>query len=325
MKTRIRGTGSHLPDFILDNDMLTRMVDTSDEWITGRTGIRERRVNLGSGVLEMAVSASEKALADAGVSPEELDFVIATITAPDYVTPPSACLIQNRLGAVNAFAFDISVACSGFVYALDLADLYIRSGRAKTGLVVSSEMLSRITDYTDRRTCILFGDGAGAAVVRADESRGILSSCLKCDSSDIMCLYAPGIPSREMTGGNFAPPACAPHHLVMEGKGVYKTTTRVVPDTIRNALESAGIAQEDVKFFLFHQANIKIIDSIGNRLGLREDQIPCNIGKYGNTSSATIPILMDELRREGKLREGDILVLSGFGAGITIGSMVLEM
>ena len=318
MLARILGTGSCLPEFRLTNDDLAHLVETSDEWIRERTGIRERRLTA-VGTTAMAAEAAGKALADAGVAAGELDMILAATATPDYLFPGTACQVQAELGAAQAVCYDLSAACSGFLFALHAASAYIAAGMARTILVIGAETMSKITDWSDRGTCILFGDGAGAAVVRADET-GILSADLGSDGSRGMVLPCRGRPLnspafREEGQGET---------IVMDGQEVFRFAVRTVPGTIRRALARADLAPEDIRYFLLHQANERILTSAAKKLGVPMERVPVNIGHCGNTAAASLPILLDEMNRAGKLARGDKIVLAGFGGGLTWGAVVLE-
>ncbi len=307
---QIKGTGSFLPPYVLTNDALEHMVDTSDEWITDRTGIKERRLAKETATYEMATSAALKALEDAQVSPQDIDLIIATTITPDYFTPSLSCLVQKEIGADNAFCFDVNAACSGFCYALDVADCYIKTGKAKRILIVASEALSRITDYTDRNTCVLFGDGAGAVVVSGGDEPGMTDSFLAATGRDGEVLAA------DMFGDGAA-------RVRMNGKEVYKFAVSVNIKIVNLLLERNSLTVGDIAYIVQHQANKRIISAVSNKLGLSEDRIFMNLDKYGNTSSASIPICLDEMNRSGMLKKGDKVILVGFGAGLTYGGVLL--
>lgn len=324
VRARITGTGSAVPEMIRTNFDLEKMVDTTDEWITTRTGISERRIAAdGEYTSTFATRAAERALEMAGATAEEIDLVIlATITA-DFPFPATACLVQSNLGAKNAAAFDISAACSGFVYGLSLADNAIRSGAARKVLVIGAEVLSRIIDWTDRNTCLLFGDGAGAVVVEASEGdQGILSTHLHSDGSYWELLYQPGCGSR-----NPAVQSTLDERkifLMMQGNEVFKLAVRAMEDAALQALEKNGFTPSDISIFIPHQANRRIIDAIGKRLGLGDDKVYVNLDRYGNTSAASIPLALDEANRAGRISQGDIVLFDAFGGGLTWGSALVR-
>lgn len=325
LKARITGTGSALPDKILTNADLERMVDTSDEWITTRTGIKQRRIaSEGEYTSTFAVKASLQALQMAGITADQLDLIILGTVTPDFPFPATACIVQHEIGAVNAAAFDISAACSGFVYGLSLADSQIRTGAAQRILVIGAEVLSRIVDWTDRNTCILFGDGAGAAVIEAvSGDDGLLSTHIFTNGSCWNTLYQPGCGSRN--------PATNPNilqerlcYIRMEGNDVFKHAVRAMEEAACTALTANGMRPEDISLFIPHQANRRIIDAIAKRLGLPEDKVFINLHNYGNTSSASIPISLDEANRSGRLAHGDVVLLDSFGGGFTYGSALMR-
>jgi len=324
IRARITGTGSAVPEMIRTNFDLEKMVDTTDEWITTRTGIRERRIAAaGEYTSTFATRAAERALEMAGATAEEIDLIIlATITA-DFPFPATACLVQSNLGAKNAAAFDISAACSGFVYALSLADNAIRSGAARKVLVIGAEVLSRIIDWTDRNTCLLFGDGAGAVVVEASEGdQGILSTHLHSDGSYWELLYQPGCGSRNPAVQSTLDERKT--FLMMQGNEVFKLAVRAMEDAALQALEKNGFTPSDIGIFIPHQANRRIIDAIGKRLGLGDDKIYVNLDRYGNTSAASIPLALDEANRAGRINQGDIVLFDAFGGGLTWGSALVR-
>lgn len=319
MTTKIMATGSCVPDQVVTNDRLAQVVETNDEWIRSRTGIRERRIAVDMGTSAMAIEAARRALESSGIRPEELDIIILATSSPDRHFPCGACEVQGALGAVNAAAYDISAACSGFLFALNTVHAFFRAGIYRTGLVIGADTMSRLTDWSDRSTCVLFGDGAGAAVVRAQES-GILHTVMGSDGSrgsvlDCIC----------RTTGNFLT-GTAPQmgYLTMDGQEVFKFAVKKVPACIGQLLDEAEVSQESVKYFILHQANYRIVESVAKRMKEPIEKFPMNLDRYGNTSGASVPILLDELNRAGKLQRGDRLVLAGFGAGLTWGGVLLE-
>ncbi|MDR0405466.1 MAG: ketoacyl-ACP synthase III [Clostridiales bacterium] len=306
---QIKGTGSYLPDQVLTNRALEAMVDTSDEWITDRTGIKERRLCGDTKVYEMAARAATAAMTDAGITANEIDAIIAATITPDCYTPSLSCLVQKELGADGAFCFDVNAACSGFTYALDVADSYIKAGKAKTVLIVASEAISRITDYTDRNTCVLFGDGAGAVVACASDTPGMIDCCLG----------ASGAAGEVLRASAFAEDRC----VKMNGKEVYKFAVNVNIKVINELLTRSGLAIGDVSRVVPHQANKRIISAVASKLDYDADRIFTNLEKYGNTSSASIPICLDEMNKGGLLRDGDKIILVGFGGGLTYGGALI--
>lgn len=324
MRSRIIGTGSYLPEKILSNRDLEQMVDTTDEWIITRTGISERRIAAPDEYTStLAFNASEKALQMAGISAEELDLIIVATVTPDFPFPSTACLLQSRLNAVNAVAFDISAACSGFIFGLATADKYIRTGAVKNALVVGAELLSRIVDWTDRNSCLLFGDGSGAAVIQAtDTDSGILDSYMKSDGSSWELLYQPAPGSRNPASQQVLDERL--NFIRMQGNEVFKLAVRAMEDAANHVLSAGGFSVDDLKLFIPHQANRRIIDATGKRLAVPEEKTYVNIDRYGNTSSASIPIALDEANRSGLLKQGDLLLLDAFGGGLAWGAMTIR-
>ena len=316
----IIGTGRYVPENKVTNHDLAALVDTSDEWITQRTGIKERRISLGEDTTEMAVQASLKALEDAGYRPEEIDLIILATVTPTYYFPSAACLVQARLGAGQATSFDISAGCTGFIYALNIAAQFIKCGTYKTALVVGAEVLSKITDWSDRKTCVLFADGAGAAVLQRGKA-GIIASFTGADGRGADYLYCHGVPF-----GNQLVPVkdTQPHYTVMNGREVFKFAVNIMPESILKVLEGSGFTLDDIKYFLPHQANIRIIEAAAKKLKVDKDRFYINIDRYGNTSSASIPIALDEMSRNGQLLPGDLIVVTGFGAGLTYGAHLIK-
>jgi 3-oxoacyl-[acyl-carrier-protein] synthase-3 len=318
------GTGSYVPERILTNADFERMVDTSDEWIVSRTGIRERHVvSEGQAATDLALIAARNALEMAGVSALDLDKIIVATLTPDTYLPSAACTLQERLGASHAAAFDLNAACSGFVYALSVGTGLISSRLDDTILVVGVETLSRITDYQDRSTCVLFGDGAGAVVLRpCDAGHGILGTRLRSDGSQGEMLVIPA-------GGSRLPASHATvdargHYIKMRGNELFKFSVRAMETVARQALADAGLTLHDVKFLVPHQANLRIISAIADRLEIPRERLVLNLERYGNTSSASVPISFDELIRSGRVEGGDIIELVAFGGGVTWGATVLE-
>jgi 3-oxoacyl-[acyl-carrier-protein] synthase-3 len=324
---RIAGTGSYVPEKILTNADLERIVETSDKWIVERSGIRERRIAPpdvpSSGLAEHAARA---ALADAGVMPEDLDAIVVATVTPDRFFPSTACTLQDKLGAHRAFAFDIAAACSGFLYGLEVGSGLIATGSAKTVLLIGVESLTKITDWTDRTTCVLFGDGAGAVILRpAEESerRRILSIILGSNGSLGDLLHMPG-------GGSSRPISHEVvderlHFVKMKGNEVFKIAVRGMEQACVQALEAAGLRVEDVDLLVPHQANLRMIEATAKRLGVPMDKVFVTIHKYGNTSSSSVPIALDEACRSGRLGPGSLAVMVAFGGGLTWGSAVVRM
>ncbi len=326
--TRIIGTGSCLPEQIVTNEDLSKVVDTSDEWISSRTGIRERHLAKDETTASMAAEAGRRALQDAGIGAEEVDLLIVGTITGDYVTPSTSCEVQEILGAVNAVAFDINAACAGFMFALHTAHAYLQSGIYKTALVLGAETLSKIMDWKDRSTCVLFGDGAGAAVVRAFEkgkaedkaAGGILAFEQGSDGRKGKVLSCLGRRNNNPLIEN----PLIPSYVSMNGQEVYKFAVNTVPASIQKVLELAGLETGDIKYFVLHQANIRILQAVAKRLKADMEKFPVSLDHCGNISAASVPILLDEMNRKGMLEKGDKIVMSGFGGGLTWASAVLE-
>ena len=320
----ILGTGHSYPAGILTNADLERIVDTSDEWITSRTGIKQRRkAGADEYTSQFAVRASREAIERAGIEPAQIDLILCATVTPDQILPSTGCLIQAQLGAHKAAAMDIVAACSGFLYGLTLADAMIKSGQSKYALVIGAEILTRYVDYTDRSTCVLFGDGAGAAVLGAVESdRGILSAKIRSDGRYEDQLYAPG----GGTKGGFTAETIArgDHFFKMKGNELFKVAVRSMADISREVLEDAGLTTKDVKLFIPHQANQRITDAVASKLNVDESMVYSNIAMHGNTSSASIPIGLDECVASGGVQEGDVVLMASFGGGVTWGAVVMR-
>jgi len=324
-RARVIGTGSYLPEHIRTNFDLEKMVDTNNEWIVARTGIEERRIAAdGEQTSDLATRAAERAMEMAGVSAEEIDLIVLGTITGDYPWPATACIIQNNIGAKNAYAYDLSAACSGFVYALSSAVDFLEAGRGKKALVIGAEALSRIVDWTDRNTCVLFGDGAGAVVLDLQEGdAGVLSSHMHSDGSYLELLYQPGFGTRNQVSQEAAKDP-ANYTLVMQGNEVYKVAVRSLAEVSQEALDANNLSTKDVDLFIPHQANRRILEATAKRLKLVDEQCFINVNKYGNTSGATIPIAMDEANRQGLLKDGSLVLMSAFGGGFTWGSVLLR-
>lgn len=320
MKTRIIGTGSCLPENVVTNDDLSKIMDTSDEWISSRTGIRERHLAKEETTAGMSTEAARRALESAGVTAEEIDLIILGTVTADHVTPSCACEVQAALGADRAVAFDINAACSGFMFALNIANAYLQAGLYKTALVLGAETLSKIMDWNDRSTCVLFGDGAGAVVVRADENAGLLAFDQGSDGSRGAVLAC-----ENRTNNN--PLVDTPKDLAyihMDGQEVYKFAVTAVPSSLQKTIAAAGLTVEDIDYFALHQANIRILQSVAKRLHVSADKFPISLDHCGNISAASVPILLDEMNRKGMLKPGMKIAMSGFGGGLTWASAVVE-
>lgn len=315
----------HSPPKRLTNQDLEKLVDTSDTWIVERTGIQARCIaEPGSANSDLALVASRKALADAGVTPEEIDLIVVGTCTPDMPLPSTACFLQKKLGASNAFALDLNAACSGFLYSLSVADALIRAGRGKKALVLGSEILSSVTDYTDRSTCILFGDGTGAVVLsECPEGEGILSCHLHSDGNLWELIHCPGGGTINPCTAELIPKRMT--YIRLMGNETFKHAVLKMVDVCKEALDRNGVGIDDVKLFIPHQANMRIIQVVGKRLGVPEGRTFVNIEKYGNTSAASIPIALAEAKERGRFRPGDLVLLVAFGAGLTWGSVLMRM
>ena len=324
-RTVILGTGSELPTKVMTNADLENLIDTSDEWITARTGIKERRIlEEGKGSADMAYCASIHALKAAGLEAMDLEAIIVGTVTPDYPFPSSACILEDMLGARNVFSFDVNAACAGFLNALAVADSFIRTGMIRNALVVGSDALSRLLNWHDRTTCILFGDGAGAIVVgsTSDGNRGILSTRLRTDGSYAKTLYVPA-------GGSLKPASLETvrrneHTITMNGKEVFKVAVRAMEEISLAALEEADVGVDEISLVIPHQANRRIITAMAGRLKIPMDRVMVNLDKYGNTSAASVPVALDEAWREGRIHPGDVVLLNAFGAGFSWGAAVIR-
>lgn len=314
----ICGTGSYIPVHTMDNNDIAQLVETSDEWIRERTGVIRRHIIQEENTVSMAAEAALKALENGNVTPEEVDLILVSTISSNVILPCAACEVQKAIGAVNATCFDLSAACTGFVFAYNTAAAYLSSGMYKTILIIGSESLSNLTNWEDRGTCILFGDGAGAAVVKASEGnlyRGVTHSdgakgeALTCTSRHNRNWQE--IPLKET-------------YMQMDGQAVFKFAVKKVPEAVREVLEKNNMTEKDIDYFILHQANKRIVEAVAKRLDVSIDKFPMNLQEYGNTSSASIPILLDEMNRDGRLKKGQKLILAGFGAGLSWGASILE-
>lgn len=322
----IYGTGACTPSYIMDNNDIAKLVETSDEWIQERTGVARRHIITEETTVSMAVQAGRRALENAGISPEEVDLILVATISSNVVLPCTACQVQKELGAIHATCFDLGgAACTGFVLAYNTATAYLAGGVYKTALVIGSESLSNLTNWKDRGTCILFGDGAGAAVVKAGEDRYYLpvthSEGSKGDALTCKSRYQGNGLTSEI---NLEEMVDDEHFMQMDGQAVFKFAVKKVPEVIREVLEANEIEQEDVDYYILHQANQRIVEAVAKRLKEPIEKFPMNLQEYGNTSSASIPILLDELNRKGILKSGQKIVMAGFGAGLTWGASILD-
>ena len=318
MYARITGTGSYLPgDAVSNTELAARGIDTSDEWIVTRTGIRSRHLApAGTTASQLGCEAARRALEMAGVEATALDLIIVATSTPDFIFPSTACLIQAQLGNKGATAFDVQAVCAGFAYALGIAEKFIRSGSHKRALVIGAEVFSRILDWQDRGTCVLFGDGAGAVVLEAAETPGILATAMHADGSYAGILNVPGQISRgQVTGDPF---------LRMDGQAVFKFAVRVLSEVAKECCDLAGISTDSIDWLVPHQANVRIIESTGKKLGLRKEQIVVTVDVHGNTSAASVPLALEAAVRDGRIRRGQKVLLEGVGGGFTWGAVLLE-
>jgi 3-oxoacyl-[acyl-carrier-protein] synthase-3 len=325
MYAAFRSIGAYVPQKILSNEDLSKMVDTTDEWITKRTGIKERHIAADNETTsDMGVNASKLAIERSGIDKNEIDLVICATISPDYLCMPStATLITDKLGLGNVMSFDISAACTGFIYALNVAKAFVESGLKKNVLVVGAERLSKITDYSDRTTCILFGDGAGAAIISAteDKSEAIIDVHTGSDGSFAELLMTPNGGSGSLHDALDGETAGA--YMQMRGNETFKVAVRTLTNDVKEILETNGIASETIKHFIPHQANYRIIKAVGDALEMRDDQVVLTVAKYGNTSGASIPMAINDIYEDGKLQAGDMMLLDAFGGGLTWGSALV--
>lgn len=318
---RIAGTGSYLPAKVLTNDDLAQFVETSDEWIAARTGIRQRHMAAdGETTCDLAFHAATRAMEAAGVTAADIDLIVLGTTTPDLIFPSTACLLQARLGANGCPAFDVNAACSGFIYALTVADKFIRAGSAKTALVVGAETLTRMLDWSDRSTCVLFGDGAGAVVLKADDDTGILSTHLHADGAKKELLWNPvgvsaGFKPEEKNAGV---------RVLMTGNEVFKHAVKALDSVVEETLEANGLDRHDIDWLIPHQANLRIIEATAKRLDMPMGRVIVTVDRHGNTSSGSVPLALDEAVRSGRVQRGQLLLLEAFGGGFTWGSALLR-
>ncbi len=318
MTGNICGTGSYVPVCAMDNNEIAKLVETSDEWIRERTGVIKRHIIEEETTVSMAAEAGMKALKDADVPPEEVDLILVSTISSNVILPCAACEVQKIIGAVNATCFDLSAACTGFVFAYNTALAYIASGMYKTVLIIGSESLSNLTNWQDRGTCILFGDGAGAAVVT--EAEGTLYKAVTHSDGGkgeaLTCISRHGKDWKELREEDT--------YMKMDGQGVFKFAVKKVPEVTKEVLEANQMNIEEIDYFVLHQANKRIVEAVAKRLGVGIEKFPMNLQEYGNTSSASIPILLDELRRDGKLKKGQKVLIAGFGAGLSWGASIIS-
>jgi 3-oxoacyl-[acyl-carrier-protein] synthase-3 len=316
---RITGTGSYLPPKILTNADLAKLVDTSDEWIRERTGIRQRHIAEGEGTCDLAEHAARAAIDAAGLAPEDIDLIVLGTTTPDRVYPATACQLQARLGALGCPAFDVQAVCTGFVYALGIAEKFVRTGSAKRALVIGADVHSKLLDWTDRGTCVLFGDGAGAVVIEPSEEPGIISTHLHADGSYEHLLYVDG-----SVADGYDNPSQRAAHVKMQGNEVFKRAVRTLGQIVTDTLGGSGMTQDDIDWLIPHQANKRIIDATAKKLKMPLERVVVTVETHGNTSAASVPLALDTAVRDGRIQRGDILLLEAFGGGFTWGSALIK-
>lgn len=325
MEMRFVNTGSYLPEHVVDNEFLSRIVDTSDEWISSRTGIRQRRVTAGEGTACMAAKAAAKAIAESDIDPMDIDIIIVATMSPDNFLPNTACEVQAEIGAMNAVCYDLSAACSGFVFALNTAYAFIKSGIYKTALLIGAEVLSKMLDWNDRLTCVLFGDGAGAAIVQASET-GVFESIMGSDGTkkDALTCASRYINNPLVSREDIISDEISLDYIKMEGQEVFKFVIRTIPLTIQQVIDKNNYTKDEIRYYVLHQANQRILESVAKKLKEPIEKFPMNLDKYGNTSAASIPILLDKMNKKNMLSRGDKIILSGFGGGLTWGTILIE-
>lgn len=323
MTTRIISTGAYTPGRVITNNDLAELVDTSDEWITKRTGIKERHISSGENTSVLAVNTAKQLLERADISPGSIDLIIVASVTADYGTPSLGCMIQKEIGASNAVAFDVTAACSGFMFALSIADKYIRTGVYKNAIVIGAETLSKIVDWTDRSTCVLFGDGAGGAYVEKSENEGIIREEIgtKGELYDILTEGYTACSNAFTENKDTRHPLW---YVNMNGREVFKFATKSVVKSVERVLKESGTAPGEIAYVIPHQANVRIVEVISNKLDIPYEKFYMNMDRYGNTSSASIPIALDELNGKGLIKRGDKILLTGFGGGMTWGTMLLS-
>lgn len=320
-EVQIIGTGSYAPLNIMTNQQMSELVDTSDEWIVSMTGIKERHISQGENTSDLATKAALEALKDANVKAEDIDLIILASTSPDQFVPATACIVQGNIGAVNAMAFDISAACTGFIFALNIGMQFLKTGNRKRALIIGAEVLSKIVDWTDRNTCILFGDGSGAAVIEAGTKKGIISvnsasegqkaEFLTCPTVDVKNTFTKGNENFKST-------------ISMDGKEIFKFAVKTIASSVNEILSENNYTLDDIKYVVCHQANFRIIDFVVKRLKADKDKFFVNLDRYGNTSAASIAIALDEMNKKNLLKAGDKIILVGFGGGLTYGAALIE-
>lgn len=317
----IKSTGSYTPKNIISNELLGKIVNTSDEWITSRTGIKERKISDGENTSDMAIKSCEKTLESCNMDPREIDLIVLATCTPDMFIPSTACIVQKALGCINAVAFDISAACTGFIFALDTAKALMKSNNYKNALVIGAETLSKIIDWKDRNTCVLFGDGAGSVLLSESDEKGVLSSFCKSDPTKYECLTSYSLDIKNPFMDDYIE---NDKHLKMDGKEVFKFATTTIVKTINELLKKENLNIEDIDYIVPHQANIRIIEHSAKKLNISKDKFYTNLENYGNTSAASIPIAFDELNSKNILKKGNRIILVGFGGGLTYGATLIN-
>lgn len=323
-KVQVIGTGSYVPPKIVNNNDLSCIVDTSDEWISSRTGIKERRISEGENTADMAAKAAMKAIENANIKVEDIDLIIVGTATPDSFIPSTACIVQSNIKAVNATCFDISAACSGFIYSLDIATQFIRSGSCRTALVIGAETLSKIINWEDRNTCVLFGDGAAAAILKTSDIEGILSIFRGSDGSKGKALVSDAIPVKNPYVSKENLDKQMDSTIKMDGREVFKFAVKIITQGVEKLLEDSNCSLEDIKYIVPHQANFRIIESAAKKLGVSEEKFYLNLDRFGNTSAASVGIALDDMVEQNLIQRGDKILLIGFGGGLTYGGIIIQ-
>ncbi len=322
-RTKIVSTGACVPEQVITNDDLAKIVDTSDEWIVQRTGIRERRISSGDNTSSLAIGTARMVLERAQVDPKEVDLIIVASVTPDYGTPSLACMVQKELEAVNAVAFDVVAACSGFLFGLSVADKYIQTGLYRNAIVIGAETLSKIVNWEDRSTCVLFGDGSGGAYVEASEGDSGIRQEELGSRGDLWEILTEGYTAPANAFNDISKESDEDYYVHMDGRAVFKFATKMVVKSVVNVLQKEGIAPDDIAYVVPHQANARIIDVVAHKSGIPREKFYMNMDRYGNTSSASVPLALHELAEKGLIKRGDKIILTGFGGGMTWGTMLI--
>jgi 3-oxoacyl-[acyl-carrier-protein] synthase-3 len=321
-EVKIAGIGKYVPEKVVTNDDLSKIVDTNDEWITTRTGIKERRISEGENTSDLGTKAALKAIEDAGLTVDDIDLIIVATSSPDALSPSTAVYIQRNIGAFRAACFDISAACSGFIYALNVGAQFIKTGQSKNALVIGAEVLSKVTDWTDRNTCVLFGDGAGAVVLTASETKGVSSIFCGADGRKAEFLEISCVPVKNLY---VKPEKIDDIRISMDGREVFRFASNVILEAIDKVLKDSGLSLEDIKYIVPHQANYRIIEFAAKKLGVSMEKFYLNLQRYGNTSAASIPLALDEMKKDRVIEKGDKMILVAFGAGFTWSAALVEL